>query len=318
MRLAARGVCALLMALGTAAPAWAPDQARTLAAYVLGPDDQIAVRAPDAEEIGDKPIRIDMGGYIRLPLVGRIKASGLTVEQLESEIAARLKVYIREPEVSVSVTEFRSQPVSVIGSVRTPGVHQLQGRKTLVEILSLAGGLSDDAGYSVKIARRLEWGRVPLASAKDDPSGGFSVAEVSLDGIMHARNPEENVVILPQDVVSVPRAEMVYVIGQVPKSGGFVLRERETLSVLQALSLAGGMDHSASPQNARILRPAPGSASRTEIAVNLKRIMAGQAPDVPLQKEDILFVPTSTPKKALGRVADAAIQITTGLIVFRR
>lgn len=286
--------------------------------YVLGPDDQISIRAVDAEEISDKPVRIDMQGNIRLPMVGRLHASGLTAEQLESAIAERLKAYIQTPDVSVSVVEFRSQPVSVIGSVRNPGVHQLQGRKTLVEILSLAGGLADDAGHSVKITRRLEWGRIPLPNAADDGSGGFSVAEVGLKEIMEARNPAENIFVCPQDVISVPRAEMVYVVGDVSKPGGFVLRERETVSVLQAISLAGGLDRAAAPQNARILRPARGSDARTEIAVNLKTIMTGQTGDVPMQPDDILFVPSSAPKRAIGRVAEAAVQITTGLAIYRR
>jgi polysaccharide export outer membrane protein len=304
-----------------AAAAWAAaacDTDTTRAAYVLGPDDVIAVHAVEGEEIGDKPFRIDISGYVRMPLVGRMQASGLTVEQFENSIAGRLKVYIKEPEVSVTVVEFRSQPVSVLGSIRNPGVHQLQGRKTLVEILSLAGGISDDAGYGVKIARRLEWGRIPLPSNAADPTGGFWVAQVSLKEIMEARNPSENILICPHDVISVPRAEMVYVIGQVPRAGGYVLRERETLSVLQALALAGGLGRVASPQKARILRPEAGGGSRAEIPVNLKKIMEGEAGDMPLLPEDILFIPSSAPKRAIGRVAEAAIQVTTGLIIFRR
>ena len=306
----------ILLLIACAAALAAQTQPR--AAYVLGPDDQIVVRAPEADEIGDKPLRIDAGGYVRMPVVGRTKAAGLTIEQLENEIATRLKVYMKEPEVSVSVFEFRSQPVSVIGCVRNPGVLQVQGQKTLIEMLALAGGLADDAGHSVKVSRRQEWGRIPLASASDDPTGGFSVATVSLKDIMEARNPAENIFIRPQDVISVPRGEMVYVIGQVLKAGGYMLRERETLSALQALSLAGGLDRGSSPQNARILRLPPGAANRSEIAVDLKRIMTGQAGDVPLLPEDILFVPSSVPKKAIGRVAEAAVQITTGLIIFRR
>src|SRR4051794_36688177 len=111
--------------------------------YLLGPDDQITVQVLDAEEISNKPTRIDQTGFIRLPLAGRIKAAGLNIEELETEIATRLKKYIKQPEVSVSVMEFRSQPVSIIGSVKSPGVHQLQGRKTLVECLSLAGGTAE-------------------------------------------------------------------------------------------------------------------------------------------------------------------------------
>lgn len=286
--------------------------------YVLGPGDEIIIRVPDADEISDRPVRVDMSGNIRLPMAGRIRVSGLTIEQVEAEIAARLKQFIVSPEVAVSISEFRSQPVSVLGSVKVPGVHQLQGRKTLVEILSLAGGLAEDAGHSVKITRQLEWGAIPLLSARPDSSNKFSVAEVSLKSILDAKSPEQNIIIMPNDVVTVPRAEMVYVTGQVQRSGGFVLRERETLSVLQALSLAGGLDRGASPQRSRILRPSTSGASRTEIAVDLKRIMTGKANDVPLQAEDILFVPASAPKRAVIRAAEAAVQVGTGLAIYRR
>ena len=300
-------------------PAPAPESPEQLrSTYVLGPEDQITIRALDAEEISDKPVRIDFSGYIRLPMVGRLRASGLTIEQLEAQLVERLKTFIREPEVSLSITEFRSQPVSVIGAVRNPGVHQLQGRKTLIEILSLAGGLNTDAGHTIKITRRLEWGRVPLRTADDDSTAQFSVAQVSVKAIMEAKNPEENIIVRPYDVISVPRAQMVYVIGQVQRSGGFVLNERETLSVLQALSLAGGLNSAASPQNSRILRPSPGASNRTELAVDLKKILAGKAQDLPLQPEDILFVPASTPKKAAIRALEAAIQVGTGIVIWRR
>jgi len=279
--------------------------------YLLGPDDQITVHVLDAEEVSDKPTRIDMSGYIRLPLAGRIKAAGLTVEQLENGIAERLRKYIKEPEVSVSVMEFNSQPVSIIGSVKSPGVHQLQGRKSLVECLSLAGGVTEDAGYSVKITRKMEWGTIPLPSAVTDPTGKFSVAEVSIEDIMAAKIPAENITIFPEDIISVPRGAMVYVIGTVSKAGGYILHDHQTLSVLQALSLAGGTVNFSAPQNARILRPVAGNGNRIEIPVNLKSVLAGQAKDVPLQPEDILFVPTSTPKKAWARAAEAALQMGT-------
>jgi polysaccharide export outer membrane protein len=311
-----------LLALALAGRAQAPpapeaSEGQLRSTYVLGPDDQITVRALDVEEISEKPTRIEMSGHIRLPLVGRIEAAGLTVEQLENEIARRLKEYVKEPEVSVSIVEFRSQPVSVIGSVRSPGVHQLEGRKTLVEILSLAGGLADDAGYSLKITRRLEWGPIPLKTAQNDATAKYSVAEVRLKEILDASKPEENIVIKPYDVISVPRAEMVYVTGQVQRAGGYVLRERETLSVLQALSLAGGLSGVASPKSARILRPTEAGASREEIAVDLGQIMLGKAKDVPLRAEDILFVPSSAPKKAIARAAEAALSIATTLAIYR-
>jgi polysaccharide export outer membrane protein len=286
--------------------------------YVLGTDDQLVIQAVEAEELSNKPVRIGIDGYVRLPMVGRLRAGGLTIDQFESELIAALKQFIRDPEVSVSVTEFRSQPVSVIGSVKNPGVHQLQGRKTLVEMLSLAGGTTEDAGPVVKVTRLLEWGRLPLPNAADDPTGRFSVGEVRLKAITGASSPEQNIVIRPQDVISVPRAELVYVVGQVMRSGGFVLNERESMSALQALSLAGGLDRAASPSNARILRAESGAMERQEIRVDLKKILDGRSEDFPLRANDILFVPASAPKKAALRAVEAAINLGTGVVIWRR
>ena len=130
--------------------------------YILGPDDQVTLFVYDIEEISDKPMRIDMRGNLSLPLAGRLHAAGLTAGQLEAAIETRLRKFLKDPEVVVSITEFRSQPVSVLGAVTTPGVHQLEGHKTLFEILSMAGGLRSDAGNTVRITRNLEWGAIPL------------------------------------------------------------------------------------------------------------------------------------------------------------
>jgi polysaccharide export outer membrane protein len=292
----------------------APDRADS--GYVLGADDLISVHALDAEEINDKPVRIDGDGYIRLPLAGRIKASGLTSEQLEDAIDEHLKTYIRVPQTTVSVIEFHSQRVSVLGSVKSPGIHQLEGHRTVVEVLALAGGLSDDAGNILKITRRIEQGRIPLPSAVDDPTGKFSVADINLKEIINAKNPAQNILIAPDDVISVPRALMVYVIGTVPRPGGYILGEDASFSVLKAVSLAGGIDRGASPQHARILRKTANNGNRQEIPVNLKTILAGHAGDVPLEPEDILFIPSSEAKTAVGRAAEAAVQITTGVLIY--
>ena len=136
------------------------EHAQLRANYLLGPDDQISVRIMEAQELADKPLRIDAGGFVELPLAGRVHAAGLTAEQLQGELRKRLETYIREPHVVVSIEEFRSQPVSVIGAVTNPGVVQLSGRKTLAEVLSMVGGLKPEAGNAVKITRRLEQGRI--------------------------------------------------------------------------------------------------------------------------------------------------------------
>jgi polysaccharide export outer membrane protein len=284
--------------------------------YVLGPDDVIAIKAVDADEISSTSLRIDPSGSISLPMLGRVVAGGLTVERLESEISNRLKTYVREPVVAVSVVEYRSQPVSVIGSVGQPGVHQLEGRKTLIEVLAKAGGLRPEAGNSIKITRKKEWGPIPLPSAKPDPSGEFTVADVSLKDIVQASNPEENILIRPYDIISVPRAELIYVIGEVKKPGGFTLYERGTISGLQALALADGFTTTASPNKAMLIRRLR-DGSRIEIPAPLKEIMSGKKPDIDVLPEDILFIPTNGAKSALMRTVETAISAATSVAIYR-
>jgi len=270
------------------------------------------VRALDAEEVTTPtPIRIDARGSISLPMVGRLHAVGLTTEQLADLIEERLKKYLQHPDVSVYLVEMRSQPVSVLGAVTNPGVHQLQGHKTLFEVISLAGGLKPEAGYSIKITRRLEWGRIPLPDAKDDSTGGFSVAGVNVKSVMDAKNPAENIEIKPEDVISVPKGDLIYVIGSVKKPGGFVLDQNEHLSALQVLSLAEGLDHFADSRHARIMRPIPDSDARTEIAIDLKALLDGKEPDIPLQANDLLFVPNSGKKAAAAQAVTTALGLTS-------
>lgn len=289
--------------------------------YVLGPDDQIAVLIPDAEELNNRAFRIDRMGDVDLPVVGRTHAAGLTAEQLEEQIDERLKRFLVDPKAVVAVTDFRSQPISILGAVNTPGVHQVQGQKTLYEALSLAGGLRDDAGNTVTITRKLKWGPIPLANAKNDATGQFSVASVPIKEIMHGSNPTANIAIAPEDVISVPKAELVYVIGSVHKPGGFTLGENTSFSALQVLSLAEGLDSTAAAGKAKIMRVGAGGSARVEVPINLKNILAGKSGDVELRANDILFVPNSFTKSAAMRTLETAIgmggQIGAGLAIYK-
>lgn len=291
------------------------DQARST--YLLGPDDQLEINGPELTEFGAKPIRIDSEGDIQAPLVGKIHVAGKNVQDVEKELNQALSKYIRDPQVVVNVAEVRSQPVSILGAVNTPGVHQVLGRQTLMEMLSLAGGIRQDAGYSVRITRQVEWGCIPLPGAKLDTSGKFSVAEVDLKKIMEAKDPAENIQIFPHDVISVPKAEMVYVIGEVRRSGGFVLGEHQSISVLQALSMAEGLNTTADTRHSRILRLNHDADQREELPVDVKDLLAGKRKDVNLQADDILFIPGSTGKKVALRTLETAIQTGTGLAIWR-
>ncbi len=309
-------VATLIVSLNAWLPLATAQSAPTPSTYVLGPGDQISLQlTPDGEEVNGKLWRIDDAGDLIVPMAGTVHAAGLTTRDLAGVLSEKFKVYYHEPQVIVSVTEMRSQPVSVMGAVNAPGVHQLQGHKTLIEVLALAGGLRPDAGYRVRITRRREWGTIPLPGAT--VKGDFSVAEVALKGLMEAADPSRNIAIMPDDVLTIPVAEMIYVIGDVQKSGGFVLGERRQISVLQALAMSQGLGSSARADEARILRLDPGTDARTELPVNLKKILAGQATDVPMQSNDILFVPVNGARRIGVRALEAMVNMGTGLAIYR-
>lgn len=315
-------IAALLALISVAALGQAAEppqnQPATNLGYRVGPGDQLVFRIVNAEEIGDKPVGVDLDGCVRLPVVGRLHVAGSTVAQIEAEVRKRLSTYLLHPDVTVSVAEYRSQPVSVVGAVRNPGVQQVQGRKTLLEMLSLAGGLDTAAGSSLTLTRRLEFGRIPLPGAADDPTGQFSVASVPLRSIIEAKSPEENIEIQPHDVISVPKGRHVYVLGQVQRAGEFPLGERENVSILQAVSMAGGLDQFAKPEHTRILRRTAEGPSRIEVPVDLRRIIAGKDPDLNLSAEDIVVVPHNAPKRAALRALEKAVELGTGVIIWRR
>jgi polysaccharide export outer membrane protein len=150
---------------------------------------------------------------------------------------------------------------------------------------------------------------------KVDATGGFGTANVSAKSLMDASDPRDNIIVEPTDVISVPRADLVYVVGAVNKSGGFVLNERASMSVLQAVSLAEGLEKTAAPKNAKIVRNGL-TDKKQEIPVNLSKILSGNSPDMPLLANDILFVPNSNAKSATYRVLEAAIQTGTGIAIF--
>lgn len=284
--------------------------------YVLGPGDQVVLVVPAlAAEFAGKNFRIDGSGDLTLPVVGMIHAGGKTVQAVQDDIKAHLNPILQTPDVVLSVSEFTSQPVSVLGAVTQPGIRQLQGHKTLFEVLSLSGGLRPDAGTTVEITRDLKHNSLPLPNATPSSTGQFSVAIVKLKNVMNAS--AENIIIMPGDTVFVPKAEIVYAVGSVAKPGGYTIGEDGVLSALQMVSLAGGTQKAAATNKAKILRLVPGSSSaRTEIAIDIKSLMAGKSPDVPLQANDILFIPNSGAKSAGFRTIEAVVTVATGLAIY--
>jgi polysaccharide export outer membrane protein len=286
--------------------------------YILGPDDQLLIHVANSDEFSDAPIPVDGDGSIKVPVVGRMRAAGLTTIQFEEQLTQKLQVFYKRPDVSVSVAEFRSQPVSVTGAVGKPGVVQVKGRHTLMEMIAEAGGLREDAGSFATVTRRAEWGTIPLPRATSDASQQFNIVRINLRDVTEAKRPLENIVIMPFDVISVAKADQVFVVGDVEKAGGFLLSDKEAVSALQALALAGGPKKTASLKGARILRASEGDGARTPVPVDLKAIMAGKDKDATLFANDVLFIPNSAQKVITDRAIEVAIGLATGILVWGR
>jgi polysaccharide biosynthesis/export protein len=284
--------------------------------YVLGVDDTLVIHVADAPDINDKPQRVDPNGDLRLPVIGRVHAAGLSVDQLEAELKKRLGVYLEQPDVTVMVTSSRRQTVSIIGAVANPGIKPLETGKTVVELLTAAGGLTVDAGPTVRVARKLEQGRIPLPEAVDDPAAGFSTVELDAKALFDARSPEKNILIQPNDVIAVPRADVVYVIGEVGRPGPVQLSAGHSVTVLEAVSTSGGVLRTAAPHRARVLRRVAGQQTRTEINIDVRKMLQGEAKDMPLAVGDILVVPDSSGKRVTTRAIEVAIQMGTMIATY--
>jgi len=260
----------------------------------LGVGDLIELSVYDVPELNTKT-RVSDSGDIYLPLVSYVHVDGLTINDAARAIEKRLDQggFIRNPHVQIFVDESTSNTASVLGEVTRPGVYPVVGEQTLFSVISAAGGLSDRAGKSITITRR------------DHPDKPVSVT------ITHnlEDHPESNVAVFAGDTIMVRRADVIYVVGEVGHPSGFLMNNNNRLTVLQAIALAGGTAQYAKLNEVRILRKGPEGVS--EVPVPLKKILQAKADDVPLQPEDILFVPTSARKMLTGKTTEAVMQMAT-------
>jgi polysaccharide export outer membrane protein len=267
-------------ALPADAPAAAAATADTGALDVpLGPQDLLQVKVFGVDSL-DRKVRVGADGSITLPLVGSLPAAGLTRAALEREIAARLADgYVKDPQVSVFVEEYRSRRVSVAGAVRQPDVFEILRPTTLLEALALAGGvLAGEAAPRIQIQRQT-------------PGGEAQTLEVDR-GALDAGGLDQNLAIQPGDLIHVPFEEMLEVVvrGRVSHPDRYRAPRREPLTVLQAVMLAGGPAGGASTRRVEVVRHGRDGGTRT-LVVNLNRIREGKEPDLPLESDDIVVVP---------------------------
>jgi polysaccharide export outer membrane protein len=282
----------------------------------LGPGDKITLGAPDIEELDKRVLRIQSDGNVNVPEVGPLKAAGLTPQQFEVALTAALKSQFRNPQISFTSIDVKSKPVSILGAVKRPGVQQANGDRTLLEMISLAGGLRPDAGPIIKVTRPSTEANAFPPGIRPILSGDHLTAELTVATLFSGQNPNENIRILPGDVITVPKEKLVYVVGNVKRPGGFPIGETDNFTVLKALSLAEGLDSFADTGHTRILHAGPGG-KRTEEDIDLKKLMAGKTEDIRLQANDILFIPNSATKKWTARAIEASIGAGIGYAIWR-
>src|SRR3984893_7883347 len=284
--------------------------------YVIGSGDLLGVEVFDVPELS-RDVRVNETGFISLPLIPvKVHVVGLTTFQLQDKLAELLQSngLVSTPQVSVTLKEQHSHPITVIGSVKSPMVIQAARQTTLLQVLSQAGGVSEDAGNVVVITRppSVPEGSEETVAAKElrEPQTFM----ISLSDLLDTGNSTFNIPVLGGDVVSVPRAGIIYVVGAVVRPGGFVMQsDRDRMTTLKLLSLAGGTTNRAKERQAVILRKNLETGKRDEVPVDLKKVMQLKTEDVMLLPSDILFIPDSSGKKAWHRAGDVAISLTTGI-----
>lgn len=283
--------------------------------FVIGPEDVVEIQATDAEEIS-KQWQVSAFGELKLPLVGKVKAAGLTVDQLEQELLQRLNKFIRQPQVSVHVLDVRSQLATVTGAVDRPGMIPLNGDKTLFDVLNSAGPVKEP-GATLTITRAKQFGPIPLPEAKEDSQGKYSVVELDAREVMDGRSPAANLRILPNDIINISHVKkLVHVVGEVIKPGAVELVTQDTVSITQVLATAGGLTRAAAPRKARITH-LNSQGLQSEVAfVDLKKILEGKAKDLQVSAGDVIIVPSSQ-LKALAESASTSA-ITTGILILGR
>jgi len=269
-----------------------------LPALPIGPNDLLAISVYAAPEL-TRTVRVSAEGLIRLPMLHeKIEAQGLMPAELETRIAAVLseEEILVEPVVTVAIAEYQSRPISVAGAVKTPLTFQAAGRTTLLEALTRAQGLTEEAGSEILVTRASKTGEPGLLS------------RIPVKGLIDAADPQWNITLEGGEEVRVPQAGRVFVVGNVKRPGAFRVDEGAGMTVLKALAMAEGLMPYATKE-AYIYRRGEGAAegAASEITVELRKIMDRKAPDVAVGPNDIFYIPDNRSARTTVSVIERAV-----------
>jgi polysaccharide export outer membrane protein len=291
--------------------------------YIIGPDDLLNLYILDVPELS-RDYRVTATGTVTLPVLAKpLNAAGLTLSQFSERLSAELKAQglVSDPHVTLSVVQSRLHSIAITGAVKRPQIYAVFTQTTLLDVLSQAEGLADDAGNIAVVSRgdiglrASQPGDTPRSPQQDQ---AVDTVTIDLKRLLESGNPSLNLRIYPGDRIMVPRAGVVYVVGAVNKPGGFTMRaSSHGMTVLQALALAEDAKTTALQSQTVIIRNDPEAPEgRKQIPVDLKGILRGKSPDPVLQAEDILFIPDSAAKRALHRGIESIVQAATGVAIF--
>jgi polysaccharide export outer membrane protein len=248
--------------------------------YFIGPGDLLTISVFEVPEL-NITVRVSEDGTITLPLLGNIKVEGLTRFELERKLAGLLeKNYLKNAQVTIFIKEYQSKKVSIIGAVKNPGNYELIGKQTLLQVLSLAGGLTEKAADRIIVIRQYA-------------DGKSKSLKIDLEELMIKGNPKLNIPISSGDIINVPveRFTDIYVFGQVTKPGHIKMKKNSQMTLLRAIAQAGGFTDRARKSAVIIKRIV--NNKEVKIKVNTKKILRGKKPDVILKSNDVVFVPES-------------------------
>ena len=290
------------------------DSTANLPAQKIGPNDLVAVSVYGSPEL-TRTVRVGADGAVRLPMLKqRIKAEGLLPADLESRVAAALseEQILVDPVVTVTIAEYHSRPISVAGAVKNPVTFQAAGPVTLLDALTRAGGLSPDAGPEILVSRM---------QAAENGSPVALVQRIPVKSLIDAADPAVNLSLAGGEEIRVPEAGKVYVVGTVRRPGAYAVQNTAETTVLQILALAEGLAPFAS-KTAYIYRQEGVESAKHEIPIELNRILARKSQDVPLQPNDILYIPDNSGRRitvsALEKIAGFGSSTASGILIWRR
>ena len=248
--------------------------------YRIGPKDLLEIKVQEVPELAGLGVRVSEDGSITLPLAGNIALAGMTKDEVEKFIARVLieRNLVKNPQVSVFIKEYQSQVVSLIGAVTKPGIYQLVGRVTLLDIISQAGGFKENAANEIFVLR-------------EGKSEAAATIRIDLEDLTVNGNPKLNIPLQPGDVINIPADEVIsiFVFGAVRNPGALQVKKSARINIVQAVAQAGGLTESGKYSGITIKRTLK-DGREENLKVNLMDIIRGKKPNIVLLKGDVVFV----------------------------